>query len=161
MAQQQITQRIHVRLAIIVLRGRALSTSSLVWRDTIILRLAATTSLTACPAQLASTVKVGIIQSRSRGYKTFSCSTQLSTKFQLLKKLKYPQMKKFLALSLFDVLFIMLINVKMPTIVGILILMSRERSGSVVECLTRDRGAVGSSLTGVTVLWSLSKTHFS
>ena len=26
----------------------------------------------------------------------------------------------------------------------------RERSGSVVECLTRDRGAVGSSLTGVT-----------
>ena len=70
-------------------------------------------------------------------------------------------MKKFLALSLFDVLFIMLINVKMPTIVGILILMSRERSGSVVECLTRDRGAVGSSLTGVTVLWPLSKTHFS
>ena len=70
-------------------------------------------------------------------------------------------MKKFLALSLFDVLLIMLINVKMPTIVGILILMSRERSGSVVECLTRDRGAAGSSLTGVTVLWSLSKTHFS
>ena len=28
----------------------------------------------------------------------------------------------------------------------------RERSGSVVECLTRDRGAAGSSLTGVTVL---------
>ena len=27
-----------------------------------------------------------------------------------------------------------------------------ERSGSVVECLTRDRGAAGSSLTGVTVL---------
>ena len=26
----------------------------------------------------------------------------------------------------------------------------RERSGSVVECLTRDRGAAGSSLTGVT-----------
>ena len=32
-----------------------------------------------------------------------------------------------------------------------------ERSGSVVECLTRDRGAAGSSLTGVTALWSLSK----
>ena len=29
---------------------------------------------------------------------------------------------------------------------------SRERSGSVVECLTRDRRAAGSSLTGVTVL---------
>ena len=28
----------------------------------------------------------------------------------------------------------------------------RERSGSVVECLTRDQEAAGSSLTGVTVL---------
>ena len=36
-----------------------------------------------------------------------------------------------------------------------------EPSGSVVECLTRDRGAAGSSLTGVTALWSLSKTHLS
>ena len=32
----------------------------------------------------------------------------------------------------------------------------RERSGSVVECLTEDRGAMGSSLAGVTVLWSLT-----
>ena len=38
---------------------------------------------------------------------------------------------------------------------------SRERSGSVVECLTRDGRAAGSSLTGVTALWSLSKTHLS
>ena len=37
----------------------------------------------------------------------------------------------------------------------------KERSGSVVECLTQDRRAVGSSLTGVTALWSLSKTHLS
>ena len=37
----------------------------------------------------------------------------------------------------------------------------RERSGSVVECLTRDRRAGGSSLTGITALWSLSKTHLS
>ena len=37
----------------------------------------------------------------------------------------------------------------------------RERSGLVVECLTRDRGAAGSSLTGVYALWSLSKTHLS
>ena len=36
-----------------------------------------------------------------------------------------------------------------------------ERSGQVVECLTRDRKASGSSLTGVTALWSLSKTHLS
>ena len=64
----------------------------------------------------------------------------------------------------------MLINVKMPTITGILTFISmihvdvtleRERSGSVVECLTRDRDAAGLSLTGVTVLWSLSKTHLS
>ena len=37
----------------------------------------------------------------------------------------------------------------------------RECSGSVVECLNRDRGAAGSSLTGVTALWSLSKTYLS
>ena len=30
-----------------------------------------------------------------------------------------------------------------------------------VECLTRDREAAGSSLTGVTALWSLSKAHLS
>ena len=36
-----------------------------------------------------------------------------------------------------------------------------ERIGSVVECLTRDRRVAGSSLTGVTALWSLSKTHLS
>ena len=29
-----------------------------------------------------------------------------------------------------------------------------------VECLTQDRRATGSSLTGVTGLWSLSKTHY-
>ena len=40
-----------------------------------------------------------------------------------------------------------------------LILTRRERSGLVVECLTQDRRAAGSSLTGVTALWSLSKTH--
>ena len=51
--------------------------------------------------------------------KLFSCSTQLSTKFQLLIKTKIPTTEKFLALSLSDFVFIMLINVKMPTIVGI------------------------------------------
>ena len=35
-----------------------------------------------------------------------------------------------------------------------------ERSGSVVECLNRDRRAASSSLTGVTAL-CLSKTHLS
>ena len=60
-----------------------------------------------------------------RFLKLFSCSNQLSTKFQLLIKTKIPTLKKFLALSLSDVVFIMLINVKMPTIVGILTFMSR------------------------------------
>ena len=32
---------------------------------------------------------------------------------------------------------------------------------SVVECLARDRRAAGLSLTGVTALWSLRKTHLS
>ena len=36
-----------------------------------------------------------------------------------------------------------------------------ELSGPVVECLTQDWGAAGSSLTGVTALWYLSKTHLS
>ena len=37
----------------------------------------------------------------------------------------------------------------------------RERSGSVVECLTLDRRAAGSSLTSATAMLSLSKTHLS
>ena len=37
---------------------------------------------------------------------------------------------------------------------------SRERSCSVVECLTRDQRATGSSLIGFTALWFLSKTHY-
>ena len=59
----------------------------------------------------------------------FSYSTQLCMKFQLLLKTKMLKNKdiNFLAfeLSLSDVIFIMLINVKMPTIVGILTFMSR------------------------------------
>ena len=39
--------------------------------------------------------------------------------------MKYQEIKKFHALSLSDVLFIMLIDVKMRTIVGILTFMSR------------------------------------
>ena len=57
--------------------------------------------------------------------KLFPCSTQLSPRFQLLIKQKYRQMKKFLASSLSDGVFIMLTIVKMPTIVGILTFMSR------------------------------------
>ena len=50
--------------------------------------------------------------------------TQLSMKLKLLRKTKIKANKNFHALSLSDV-FIMLINVKMPTIVGILTFMSR------------------------------------
>ena len=49
--------------------------------------------------------------------KLFPSSIQLSTKFQLLIKTKISTNE--------DVVFIMLINVKMPTIVGILTFMSR------------------------------------
>ena len=45
--------------------------------------------------------------------------------FQLLIKTKIPKVKKFFALSLLDDEFIMLINVRMPTIVGILTFMSK------------------------------------
>ena len=62
---------------------------------------------------------------RSRGYKTFSCPTQLSRKFQLLTKTKKRKGKKFLAFSFSGLVIIMLINVKMPIIVGILTFMSR------------------------------------
>ena len=62
---------------------------------------------------------------RPRGYIFFSGSTQLSAKFQLLIKLNYREIKKFLAFSRSVVVFIMLINVKMPTNVGILTFMSR------------------------------------
>ena len=61
----------------------------------------------------------------ARGYKTFFMLNSTEHKFQLLIELKYRQMKKFLAFSLSDDVFIMLINVKMPTIVGILTFMSR------------------------------------
>ena len=75
-----------------------------------------------------------------RGIEECSCNTfdlHLETFFMLNsiehkistahKKLKYLQIKKFLALSLSDV-FIMLINVKLPTIVGFFAFMSRINS---------------------------------
>ena len=58
----------------------------------------------------------------TRGYKTFSSSTQLSMKFQQVIKLKCWKLKTFLAPNLSDGVNIMLINVKMSTIVGILTL---------------------------------------
>ena len=62
--------------------------------------------------------------------KLFSRSTQMSTKFQLLIKTKIPTNKevtsfKSLRCCIYPAHFILLINVKMPTIVGILTFMSR------------------------------------
>ena len=71
------------------------------------------------PNQTASNVRKITANNSPEVIKLFSCSTQLSMKFQLLNKLKYRQMKKFIALSLSDVVYIMLINVKMQTIVCI------------------------------------------
>ena len=61
---------------------------------------------------------------RPRGYKKF-LNAQLSTKFQLLINTQILKISKFLALSLSDIAFIMLINVKKPTIVGILTFIRR------------------------------------
>ena len=59
------------------------------------------------------------------GYKLFSGSTRLITKFQLSRKTKILTNEDVFALSLSDVVFILLKNVKMTTIVGILTFMSR------------------------------------
>ena len=41
------------------------------------------------------------------------------------------------------------------------VLTTFQQNKGALECLTRDRGAEGSSLNGITALWSLSKTHLS
>ena len=57
--------------------------------------------------------------------KLFSCSTQRSPKFQLLINTKIPTHTEVSCYNLSDIVFIMLINVKMPKICGILKFMSR------------------------------------
>ena len=60
--------------------------------------------------------------------KLFSCSTQLSKK--ILKAHKYKksqQIQHLLGSDKLIMLFFMFINVKMPTIVGILTFMSRKK----------------------------------
>ena len=63
-------------------------------------------------------------QSGKEVIKLFSCSTQLSMHFYLLIETKMLKIKTFIASKLSNAVFIMLINVKMPTIIGILTLMS-------------------------------------
>ena len=57
--------------------------------------------------------------------KRFSCSNQLNIKFKLLIESNILKKKHFSYLKRSYFVFVMLINVKMPTIVGILTLMSR------------------------------------
>ena len=59
------------------------------------------------------------------GITLFSCSTQLSTKFQLLMKTKIPANEEVCCFEFLRCCIIMLINDKMPIIVGILTFMSR------------------------------------
>ena len=56
--------------------------------------------------------------------KLFACSTQMSMKIKLLTKTNMLINNTSLIFKLSDVVFIMSFNVKMPTIVGILTLMS-------------------------------------
>ena len=62
-----------------------------------------------------------------RGHRTFSCSTQLSMIFELLEKTKMLKINTVLTFKLPDGVFIMLINIKLPTIVDILTLMSMTK----------------------------------
>ena len=75
--------------------------------------------------------------------KLFSCSTQLSTKFRLLIKTKIPTNEE-LSLSLSDVIFIILLNVKMPTFVGILTFMSMINF--ILSLVELEKGYITSSL---------------
>ena len=62
---------------------------------------------------------------KPRSYKAYSCSTQMSMKFHLLVKVIMLKIKIFLRVKFLVGAFIMLINVKMPALVGILTFMSR------------------------------------
>ena len=67
-------------------------------------------------------------ESRPRGYKTFIMLNSNEHEIQLLIKAKIPtneEVSCFKSLRSSDIVFIMLINIKMPTIVGILTFMSR------------------------------------
>ena len=57
--------------------------------------------------------------------KNFSCLTRLSMKFQMLRSIKILR-KHFSGSDKPRMLFFLLINVKMPTLVGILTFMSKK-----------------------------------
>ena len=65
---------------------------------------------------------------QARGCKLFLCSTQLSMKLQMLISIKISRNSAFFGSDKPRMLFFLLMNVKMPTIVGILTFMSRKNS---------------------------------
>ena len=90
----------------------------------------------------------------------------MSMKFPLLIRTKMLKNKDISPFQTLRCCIYFSVNVKLPNIIDILMFMSNsinimlisvghkkswERSGSVVECLTRDQEAVGLSLTGVAV----------
>ena len=60
--------------------------------------------------------------------KLFSCSIHLSMIFQLLIKGHMVKIKIFLVLKLSDVVFILLINIKMPKIFGIFNIYEQDKA---------------------------------
>ena len=78
------------------------------------------------PLKIKTIIIIIVIIIRPRSYKTFFMLSSTEHEISIAhKKLKYRQTKKFLALRLLDLVFIMLINVKMPKYVDILTFMSR------------------------------------
>ena len=67
-------------------------------------------------------------QIRPEVVKLFPCSTQLSMKLQMLISIKISRNSAFFDSDKPKMLFFLLMNVKMPTIVGILTFMSRKNS---------------------------------
>ena len=57
--------------------------------------------------------------------KLFSCSPQLSMKFKMLISIKFLTNSALLVSDKLIMLFFLFLNVKMPTVVGILTFMSR------------------------------------
>ena len=80
------------------------------------------------------------------GEKTFS------EIFSILTEIKLMFLARFCAVFITSVIG----SFKLDTLLEYLC-----SNGSMVECLTRDRGDVGSSLSGVTALWSLSGIQLS
>ena len=72
--------------------------------------------------------------------KLFPCSTQLSVKFQRLIKTNIPKSEEVSYFKSLRVVFIMLINIKMPKIVSILT--SMKRINFVLSCIEHENSFI-------------------